>query len=108
MKKLLAGMLGLGLWCGPALLAQTDSTQTKPMKKATSHEQSMSADMREAIAFQRNKDAADARQARLESRHPSVPAVDDEHSANRAEKDPNAPPPPVKDNGPGQVKHEQQ
>jgi len=87
MKKLLAGIVGIGLWCGPALLlAQTnprkDQTKTQP-KQAQ-----MSEDMRKAIAFERAKDAADARQARLEARHPSVPAVDDEHSANRAEKDP--------------------
>jgi hypothetical protein len=42
----------------------------------------MSKDMREAIEFERAKDRADARQARLEARHPSVHY---DHSANRGE-----------------------
>jgi hypothetical protein len=103
MKKLLAGVLGFGLWCGPALL----SAQSKDEPK-----KGMSADMREAIAFEHAKDVADARQARLEANHPSVPTPDDEHSANRAEKDPNTPDPNnvknVRDAGPGQVRHDKQ
>lgn len=96
MKNLLVGILGIGLCCGPALWAQS---QDQP-KKAQPHEQQMSADMREAIAFERGKDAADARQARLEARHPSVPVPDDQHTANRAEKEPTS-----GDTGAGQVKH---
>ena len=80
MKKLLAGILGFGLWCGPALwAAQPQNSPPKEPKK-----QQMSEDMREAIAFERAKDAADARQARLEARHPSVPAPGSENSANRS------------------------
>ncbi len=43
---------------------------------------SMSRDMRRAIAFERGKDRADARQARIEARHPSVTYTT--NSANRS------------------------
>ncbi len=42
----------------------------------------MSSDMQRAIAFQRAKDRADARQARREARHPSVAYSN--NSANRS------------------------
>ena len=75
MKRLLAAVLGCGL-CGASALW---AAPPKPRNNAVQ----MSADMREAIAFQRAKDAADARQARLEARHPSVPPAEDENGANR-------------------------
>ena len=54
--KLLAGALGAVLLVSPIAFAQEERSRSK-----------MSEDMRQAIAFQRNKDAADARQARIES-----------------------------------------
>jgi hypothetical protein len=58
-------------------------------------------DMQRAIAWERQKDRAAARQARLEKRHPSVPAVAD-NSANRT--DESQPANTVKDPGPkGQI-----
>lgn len=80
MKKVLTGILGIGLWFGPALLAQNQNQARSQPRK-----QQMSEDMREAIAFEHNKDVADARQARMEARHPSVPVPGPNHSANRAE-----------------------
>ena len=61
-------------------------------------------DMQRAIAWERQKDRAAARQARLEKRHPSVPAAaNNDNSANRA--DERQPANTVKDPGPqGQVK----
>ena len=55
--KLLAGALGAVLLFSPITLAQEERSGSK-----------MSEDMRQAIAFQRNKDMADARQARIEAR----------------------------------------
>jgi hypothetical protein len=46
-----------------------------------------SGDMRRAIAFERHKDAAAARQARLEARHPSVSRTS---SAERSAEEPQA------------------
>ena len=56
--KLLAGTLGAVLLFSPIAFAQEERSRSK-----------MSEDMRQAIAFQHNKDAADARQARMEARH---------------------------------------
>ena len=55
-------------------------------------------DMQRAIAWERQKDQAAARQARLEKRRPSVPAVTDTNSANRT--DESQPASTVKDPGP--------
>jgi hypothetical protein len=54
-------------------------------------------DMQRAIAFQRAKDRADARQARLEKRHPSV--TYNNNTANRSSDD-SLNPNQVKDPGP--------
>ena len=54
--KLLAGALGAVLLFSPIAFAQEERSRGK-----------MSEDMRQAIAFQRHKDAADARQARIEA-----------------------------------------
>ena len=62
-KMLLAGLLGAGL-----LLAQKQPAMSK--------------DMRDAIAFEHNKDVAAARQARKEAKHPSV--TYDNANANRS------------------------
>jgi hypothetical protein len=55
-------------------------------------------DMQRAIAWERQKDRAAARQARLERKHPSVPAVTESNSANRT--DEREPANTVKDPGP--------
>jgi len=55
-------------------------------------------DMQRAIAWERHKDQAAARQARREARHPSVP--DSRNEANRSvDEEPQGR--PVKDPGPG-------
>jgi hypothetical protein len=77
MKKLLAGTLCVGLWYGPVLLAQSKEDRKERTSK----------DMQEAIAFERAKDAADARQARMEARHPSVPTPDAASNADRMQKE---------------------
>ena len=57
-----------------------------------------SRDMQRAIAFERYKDLAAARQARKEARHPSVPPPAAENRADRsADRDTNT----VRDPGPG-------
>ncbi len=61
--RLLAGLVGVGVMFVP--LASGASAKKKQSPK-------MSDDMARAIAFERAKDRADARQARLEARHPSV------------------------------------
>jgi hypothetical protein len=88
MKKLLTGIVGIGLWCGPVMWAQGGNDKGKDQPKAQASEsEHMSADMREAIEFERAKDRADAQQARMEARHPSVPPVG-EHSADRSQQGP--------------------
>ena len=69
MKTLAAGLIGLALALAPAALAQ-DRQNNK----------NMDADMQRAIQFERNKDAADARQAAIEKTHQSVA----EPGANRS------------------------
>jgi hypothetical protein len=90
MKKVLTGILGISLWCGPAIWAQgsgvkgKDQAETKTQAAKQSEDRGMSEDMRQAIEFERNKDQADERQARLEARHPSVPPADASHGADRS------------------------
>jgi hypothetical protein len=55
-------------------------------------------DMQRAIAWERQKDRAAARQARLEKRRPSVPAVTGNNSADRSDESQGAN--TVKDPGP--------
>ena len=56
---------------GTMLLAAATMAADQPAaKEKASH--TMSNDMRRAIAFQRAKDRADARQARIEAKHPAV------------------------------------
>ncbi|MBZ5725142.1 MAG: hypothetical protein LAP87_09115 [Acidobacteriia bacterium] len=64
----LTGLLGASLLLTPGFAAT---------KKAAT-----SGDMKQAIAFERNKAAADARQSRIEARHPSAARAD--RSANRS------------------------
>jgi hypothetical protein len=60
--KFLAGLAGAAF-----LLAPFSQAADKPEKHTRE-----SGDMARAIAFQRAKDVADARQARLEAKHPTV------------------------------------
>lgn len=91
----LTGVIGTALLLAPLGLAQQQNTKPKVSHQA----QSEAEGVREAIAFQRAKDRADARQARLEAIHPSVDysnadrQMDDSTTANR-----------VKDAGPTQSK----
>ena len=79
--KLLAGALGAVLLCSPIAFAQEERSSK------------MSEDMRQAIAFQRYKDAADARQARIEARRLGSDAdrSSDERKATRKVKNSKTP-----------------
>jgi hypothetical protein len=102
--RLLVGLMGAGLVFAPLVSAQTPTTpatreqKKRPAAKAQKSEPAMSADMREAIAFERNKDIADERQARLEAKHPSVSYTDANRSADRNADESQGK--PVKDPGP--------
>jgi len=75
---------GASLLLASGLVFTTVAFAQTPKKAQTNsdHGQTrMSEDMRRAIEFQRAKDRADARQARLEARHPSVPPPSAERSA---------------------------
>jgi hypothetical protein len=87
--RILTGLIGAGLVFTPVLLAQT--AKRKPA--------AMSEDMKQAIAWERFKDLAAARQARLEAIHPSVTYTDANRSADRSVEESN-PGKPVKDPGP--------
>jgi hypothetical protein len=67
-RSLLAGVIGAALVLSPLGFAQ--QPQEDPQKAA--QPQRDSDGVQRAIAFQRAKDRADARQAKLEERHPSV------------------------------------
>jgi hypothetical protein len=81
--RLLAGLLGAGLLLAPLSLAADKKPKSKQMDD----------DMARAIAFERYKDMASARQARIEAQHPTVSysnadrSVDSDNDANRV-KDP--------------------
>lgn len=85
--RLLLGLVGAALAFAPIVSAETPRKQS-----------GMSKDVQEAIAYQRAKDRADARQARLEAKHPSVTYTDANRSADRSTEDPQGR--PVKDPGP--------
>jgi hypothetical protein len=96
--RFLVALMGAGLVFAPLALSQTSQ---KGMEKPA-----MSEDMRQAIAFQRNKDVADARQARKEAIHPSVTYSDtNNRSADRSMDDSQGR--PVKDPGPATVRKDQ-
>lgn len=84
--RFLAVSIGAGVLA--ATLAYGQSTPKK--------QPAISEDMRQAIAFERHKDLADARQARQEAIHPSVTY---NTSANRSMEE-SEPGRPVKDAGP--------
>ena len=87
--RFLAGLIGAGMLVAPLTFGQTT-----PAKR---NEPAMSQDMRQAIAFERAKDRADARQARIEAKHPSVTYANS--GANRSVEEPEQGR-PVKDPGP--------
>jgi hypothetical protein len=63
------------VFVGSVLLGSLAVAAGQPAQKTKQNQaadESMSADMREAIAFERAKDRADARQAALEAKHPTV------------------------------------
>jgi hypothetical protein len=91
----LAGWIGAAMLLTPLAKAQNDGR-----KEGTS------ADMRAAIQWEQHKDAAAARQARLERLHPSV-TYDNPNSANRTMEEP-AEGRSVKDPGPPQVRRERE
>lgn len=65
----------LCVFLGSVLLGSVAVAQDHPARKKTENQanrEAMSDDMREAIAFQRAKDRADARQAAMEAKHPTV------------------------------------
>jgi hypothetical protein len=92
--KLLAGFVSAAFVLAPLCQA------ADPQKRTGNTQDS---DMARAIAFQRQKDAADARQARLEAKHPSVGYSNSaERSADRASGN------EAGDPGEGQVQREKQ
>lgn len=72
--RVLAGILGAGFLLAPWSVADDSSGKSKPQK--------MDEDMRRAIAFERYKEQAAARQERQEARHPSVKYSDADRSAD--------------------------
>jgi hypothetical protein len=64
-RTLLTGLIGAALVLTPLGFGQQAQENQHPKKEDA-------AGVQRAIAFQRAKDRADARQARLEARHPSV------------------------------------
>jgi hypothetical protein len=67
-RNLLGGVIGAALLLSPLGFAQ--QPQDSPHKAAQARGESDG--VQQATAFQRAKDRADARQAKLEERHPSV------------------------------------
>jgi hypothetical protein len=72
--RFLAGLVTAGFLLSPILFAADKAEKNKE-----------SDDVAQAIAFERHKDAAAARQARMEAKHPTVSysAPDAERSADR-------------------------
>jgi hypothetical protein len=77
---------------GALFVAGTLAAADKPKQS----DKARSSDMQRAIAFERYKDLAAARQARKEARHPSVPQPSADRSADREDKDSST----VRDPGP--------
>jgi hypothetical protein len=87
--RFLAGWMGAGLLLAPLVLGATPKNPP-----------AMSDDMRRAIAFERYKDLAAARQARKEAIHGSVTYSNADRAADRST-DESSRGKPVKDSGPG-------
>ena len=67
-RNLLTGVIGVALALSPLSFAQ----QPESNQQKTAQHRGESDGVQQAIAYQRAKDRADARQAKLEKRHPSV------------------------------------
>jgi hypothetical protein len=78
-NRLWIGAVGAVLLLSPLTRAQDQKPSPAPREAKSS---GMSQDMREAIAWERAKDRAAARQARIEARHPT------HFEANRSMDDP--------------------
>jgi hypothetical protein len=73
--KILTATLGAVLLIGPAFAQDKKPSPTRTPKSTEStadRESRMSPDMQAAIAWERHKEAAAARQARIEAKHPTV------------------------------------
>src|SRR3954453_5877958 len=79
--RLLAGTLGAMILLAPMACAQ-DDRKPSPSKSTEAKGSGMSEDMRQAIAFERAKDRAAARQARIEARKSGA-----DRSADRVRED---------------------
>jgi hypothetical protein len=72
-RNLLSGVIGAALLLSPLGFAQQPQKAAQPQRESkVAQPRGESDGVQEAIAFQRAKDRADARQAKLEARHPSV------------------------------------
>jgi hypothetical protein len=100
MRSVACLFLGSVLFASAGLAADQNAQKTKANQKE--HQTAtMSDDMRRAIEFERAKDRADARQAAIEARHPSV--VYNNEAARSTDEDTNSRR-TVKDPGPGTKK----
>jgi beta-lactamase class D len=57
---------------GAILMLTTLNAADTPKRKSDTQKQDQSSDMQRAIAFERHKDMAAARQERMEAKHPTV------------------------------------
>jgi|SRR4051794_28836644 len=103
--QLLTGVLGAAMMLAPLGFAQDDQkpSPTSPAraadKQANDNRSGMSSDMQRAIEFERAKDRAAARQARIEARNPTkyqnadrnADRVMDDKDSGRPVKDTKAP-----------------
>jgi hypothetical protein len=76
-RNLLTGVIGAALVLGPLGFAQQPQNSQREAAQPqrgpkTAEPRGESDGVQQAIAYQRAKDRADARQAKLEERHPSV------------------------------------
>src|SRR5689334_25036345 len=102
-NRIAIGVMGAVMMLVPLANAQDPNQKPSPVKESKAGSQAktsgMSADMREAIAWERAKDRAAARQARIEARHPgnhneserAADRVMDDKTAGRKVKDTQAP-----------------
>jgi hypothetical protein len=87
--KIFPATLGVALLIAPTVFAQDNrkpsparqNTQVRESREVKDTEESRA--VQEAIAFERHKDEAAARQLRMEARHPSVTHTNADRSADR-------------------------
>ena len=108
--RILSATLGTLLLIAPVFAQEKKPSPSQPARSnpqssqgTADRESQMSPDMQAAIAWERHKDAAAARQARIEARHPSVTynnanrSMDGGEGKVKDEKAPGAKPNPKKD-----------